>query len=172
MVMSKEDAARIERLQAVHPRGRGRRGLGMAFAMRSTREEVRAVGGGGVVALTSHDHTAVSALNDQRLMSFGMAGCWDQEDTGQHLSLAVEFLVPSPFDELGKRVVLRGPRRHELGRLDEDRAIPEQGIAAAMVKVQVTVRHICDLFQASADSSQCGPQILSPGPVMSVDVGI
>lgn len=169
--MSKEDTPRIELLQAVHPGRRGWQRLSMTVPFGSPGENVAAIGRRGVVALSRNDHIAVSASGYKRLVSFCMAGCWDQEDARQHLSLAVDLLVPTAFNQLRQRVVKTCPRCCEFGRLNKDRPITEKRVTAAVVEVEVAVGHMRYLVETGANGGQRGLRIASSGAVVSVDIG-
>ena len=108
--MRKEDSPRIELLQAVYPVRGEWQGLSMTISLGSPGKNVAAICRGGVVTLSRDDHIAVWAADDKRLVSHCVAGRRDQEDARKYLGLAVEFLVPSTFNQLRQGVVRACPR--------------------------------------------------------------
>jgi hypothetical protein len=56
--------------------------------------------------------------------------------------------------------------------LDEDRPVADQRIAAAVIKVQVTVGHITNLIQADANIREGGHQLATTRAVVRIDLGM
>ena len=106
MVVREVDRLRVTRLQQTDPFWCGRYGLGVPS---SPGEDVCAVAAGGVMTLSCHDHVAVAASDDQRLMSGGVPRGGDQGNARQDLSLAVELLVPFALDPV--RIPTLSPQR-------------------------------------------------------------
>ena len=126
------------------------------------------------MALSGNDNRAVTPSDNEGLVTLGVSRRGQQEHPGQHLGLAVEFLIPSAggVDQLGQRVVLRVSGRIELGPLGEHGPATEQGVAAAVVEVQVTVGHQADPVQPGAGRDERIVQRLAAGSVVRVDLGI
>ena len=118
-----------------------------------------------------HDHDAVAAPDDDRLVTRGVPGRRHDVHAGQHLGLAVQLLVPQTrrVDELGQGVV-GGAGGLELGALRHHRTAGELRVAAAVVEVQVAVDDERDVVEPRAGRRQRGPQQVAPGPVVRVDV--
>jgi hypothetical protein len=150
--MGEDDAHRVECLQPIRPRRRHGQRTGVAIAVRAQRKHVGAVRRGRVVALSGNDNRAVTPSHNEGLVTVGVSRRGQQEHPGQHLGLAVEFLIASAgaVDQLGQRVVLRVSGRVELDPLCVYGPAVEQGVAAAVVEVQVTVGHQADLIQPRA----------------------
>ena len=168
--MRKEDRPGVELQQARHPLRLARQWLGVIVLSRPPGEKIRAVCRSRVVTLACDDDIAVSTSDNQRLVSFRVSRCGDQEDPRQHLSLTVQLFVASCFDEFGQRIARRGPRRLQFNGLDEDWSIPDERVAPTVVEVQVAVGHMRHLIQTHGDGVQRSLEILPLGPVVSIDL--
>lgn len=144
----------------------------VVVAIGSPGKNVGAIGAGGVVALPGHDHSAVAAADDHRLMPGSVARCGHDEHTGEDLRFAVENLIgePGSLDKFGQgvaRVFLGGLQLDSLG---EDRTVREAGISPAMVEMKMAVDHQGDAFERGTRRGQRGGERLAPGSVVGIDL--
>src|SRR5215469_7788963 len=105
-------------------------------------------------------------------MTVGVTWRRHDEDSGQHLSLARHVFEAAALDQLGEGVVRRVTRGGEFDFLYEDRSLAQQGVAAAVVEVQVAIRGEPDVRQPRADCRQRLRQSDPAGPVIGINLGM
>src|SRR5215475_2244593 len=101
--MSEYDPARIHRLQPIDPaRGSWQRRRRIATTLMPI-EHIGAVVAARVLALAGDDDRAIGATNDERLVAVGVPGRGHDENTRQHLEVAIDLLIPHSgrIDEVG-----------------------------------------------------------------------